>query len=68
MAIAVQDVIGTKRNDVARRENMMRTTLHHASDVKIVSVEKGSDRDAKELLAADLLLQGLLKKLRFGGF
>jgi len=71
MAVSVQDIVGTKWNDMPRGQNMMSTTLHHPANFEIVCVEKRRDSDTKKLLASNLLLQGLFEEsllngLRFG--
>jgi len=63
MAIAIQDVVGAKRNDVSAGEHMMRAAFHHTAHVKIVSVQERCNRDAKQLLASKLLLDGLGKEI-----
>jgi hypothetical protein len=63
VAIAIQDIVGAKGDDVSAWKHMMRAAFHHTAHVKIVSVQERCNRDAKQLLASKLLLDGLGKEI-----
>ena len=65
MSVAVQNIVSAEWNDVPGWQDMVRAAFHHAAHIEVVRIEKGCDRDSKELLASNLFLQGLLKEMLF---
>ena len=55
MSIAVQHVIGTKRNDMPAWQHMVRAALHQPADVEVVGVQEAGDCDTKVSFGDELL-------------
>src|SRR5262249_52960506 len=53
-AIAVERVVGAKRNDMPAWQNMTDAALHDEPHIKVVDVQKGDQHDPKHVLAGEL--------------
>lgn len=61
-SVSIKDVVRTKGNYVAAGEDVMRATLHHAADVKIVDVKKGGNGNAENVARTYSLSKRVLQK------
>jgi hypothetical protein len=63
MAIAVEDVICTKRDDMPARQHMVRATLHQPADIEVIGIQEARNRNPKNILGAKFLSEDFGEEL-----
>jgi hypothetical protein len=63
MPFSIKHIVRTERDNVTARQYMMSTTFHHATNVKVVHVQKVVDCDSKEISRSKLFEQSLRKEV-----